>query len=211
MSNTMTDKGRRGICVICGDPVTLAMPGDCQPAQKDKNEFRCSPARCKKVRMIMARWYYKSIFDELDEMRTYMDALFQQMYKTNPTALLPSAGEPATKMLAAQPSRLRVDVAEREDEVVVTVDLIPGVTKKDISLDLINPQALEISWERKEEKKEEKEGYYLRERRFGSMTRIVPLPVTVTEDKATATVNNGVLEVHLKKSSKEPKGKITIE
>jgi HSP20 family protein len=159
----------------------------------------------------MARWYYKSIFDELEEMRTYMDALFHEMYGTNPTALLPSAGEPATKLLAAQPSRLRVDVAEHDDEVIVTADLIPGVTKKDISLDLINPQALEISWERKEEKKEEKEGYYLRERRFGSMTRIVPLPVTVTEDKATATVKNGVLEVHLKKAAKEPKGKIAIE
>jgi HSP20 family protein len=128
----------------------------------------------------MARWYYKSIFDELDDMRNYMDALFHQMYETNPTALLPSAGESATKMLPAQQSRLRVDVAEHGDEVVVTADLIPGVTKKDISLDLINPQALEISWERKEEKKGEKEGYYLRERRFGSMTRIVPLPVPVT-------------------------------
>jgi HSP20 family protein len=159
----------------------------------------------------MARWYYKSIFDELDEMRNYMDALFQQMYGTNPTALLPSAGESAPKLLPVQPSRLRVDVIEQPDEVVVTADLIPGITKKDISLDLINPQALEISWERKEEKKEEKEGYYLRERRFGSMTRIVPLPVPVTEDKATATVKNGVLEVHLKKTKKEPKAKIAIE
>jgi HSP20 family protein len=159
----------------------------------------------------MARWYYKSIFDELEEMRDYMDALFRQMYETTPTALLPPAGETATKMLPAQQSRLGVDVAEHGDEVIVTADLIPGVTKKDISLDLINPQALEISWERKEEKKEEKEGYYLRERRFGSMTRIVPLPVPVTEDKATATVKNGVLEVHLKKTVKEPRGKIAIE
>jgi HSP20 family protein len=159
----------------------------------------------------MARWYYKSIFDELDEMRNYMDALFQQMYRTNPTALLPSASESAPKLLPVQQSRLRVDVIEQSDEVVVTADLIPGVTKKDISLDLINPQALEISWERKDEKKEEQEGYYLRERRFGSMTRIVPLPVPVTQDKATATVKNGVLEVHLKKTTKEPKGKIAIE
>jgi len=159
----------------------------------------------------MARWYYKSIFDELDEMRNYMDALFQQIYETNPTALLPSAGESAPKMLPIHQARLRVDVAEHGDEVVITADLIPGVTKKDISLDLVNPQALEISWERKDEKKEEKEGYYLRERRFGSMTRIVPLPVPVTQDKATATVKNGVLEVHLKKTAKEPKGKIAIE
>jgi HSP20 family protein len=159
----------------------------------------------------MARWYYKSIYDELDDMRNYMDELFRQVYETNTRALLPSAGESAMKMLPAQQTRLRVDVAEQGNEVVVTADLIPGITKKDISLDLINPQALEISWERNEERKEEKEGYYLRERSFGSMMRIVPLPVPVTEDKATATVRDGVLEVHLKKSAKEPKGKIPIE
>jgi HSP20 family protein len=102
-------------------------------------------------------------------------------------------------------------VVQHGDEVVVTADLAPGVTKKDVTLDLINSRALEISWERKEEKKEEKEGYFMRERRFGSMTRIIPLPVAVTEDNATATVKNNVLEVKLKKTAKEPKGKIPIE
>ena len=120
-------------------------------------------------------------------------------------------GESSPKLLPAQPARLGVDVVQREDEVVVTADLAPGVTKKDVTLDLISPQSLEISWERKEEKKEEKEGYYLRERKFGSMTRIVPLPVPVTEDDAKATVKNGVLEITLKKSAKEAKGKIPIE
>ena len=156
----------------------------------------------------MARWYYKSIFDELDEMRNYMDALFQQMHETNPTALLPSAGGVSNKSpLPVRPLRLRVDVVEQTDEVVVTADLSPGLPKKTSVWILINPQALEISWERKEEKKEEKEGYYLRERRFGSMMRIVPLPASVTEDKATATVKNGVLEVHLKKTEKRAQSK----
>ena len=159
----------------------------------------------------MVRWYYKSIFDELDEMRNYMEALFHEMYETNPTALLPSARESPMKMLPAHQSRLGVDVSEQGDEVVITADLIPGVAKKDITLDLINPQALEISWERKEEKKETEEGYYLRERRFGSMTRIIPLPVPVTDEKATATVKNGILEVHLKKTAKTTKGKILID
>jgi HSP20 family protein len=204
----MTDKGRQGTRVI--REVQLPLPYQRLSTRTQEKRIVSIPAR-RKRRGHMARWYYKSIFDELDEMRNYMDALFQQMYGTNPTALLPSAGESATKLLPVQPSRLRVDVIEQTDEVVVTADLIPGITKKDISLDLINPQALEISWERKEEKKEEKEGYYLRERRFGSMTRIVPLPVPVTEDKATATVKNGVLEVHLKKTKKEPKAKIAIE
>jgi HSP20 family protein len=162
-------------------------------------------------RKMMARWYYKSIFDELDDMRMYMDSLFSQMYDSNPIALLPASGESAPKLLPALQTRLGVDVVQHGDEVVITADLAPGVTKKDVTLDLLSPQSLEISWERKEEKKEEKEGYYLRERRFGSMTRVVPLPIPVTEDNATATVKNGVLEVKLKKTAKESKGKILIE
>jgi HSP20 family protein len=86
-----------------------------------------------------------------------------------------------------------------------------GVSKKDISLSLINPQLLEISCEHKEEKKEEKEGYYHRERSFGSMTRFIPLPEAVTEEGSKATFRNGVLEVRLRKSSEKPKGRITIE
>ena len=159
----------------------------------------------------MVRWYYQSIFDELEDMRKYMDSLSRQMYGTSPTALLPGPVEPATKMLAETRASLRVDVADTDREVVVTADMIPGVSKKDITLTLITPQALEISCERKDETKEENEGYFLRERRFGSVTRIIPLPQQVLEEGSSASFENGVLEVHLKKSSKEMKGKISID
>jgi HSP20 family protein len=159
----------------------------------------------------MSRYYYKSILDELDDMRAYMDALFNRMGESGRVALLPPAGVAETKLLPLHRGGLRVDVAEHEDEITVTADLIPGITKKEVSLDLVNPQALEISCERKEEKKEEKEGYYMRERSFGSITRIVPLPKPVTDKGASATVKNGVLEVRLKKSSPEPKSKIPVE
>jgi HSP20 family protein len=159
----------------------------------------------------MVRWYYQSIFDELEDMKKYMESLSRQMYETSPMALLPGPAEPGTKMLPALRAGLRVDVADADKEVVVTADLIPGVTKKDITLSLLSPQALEISCERKEEKQEDKEGYFMRERRFGSMTRVIPLPRPVTEEGSKATVRNGVLEVHLKKSDKELKGKIAIE
>jgi HSP20 family protein len=160
----------------------------------------------------MVRWYYRSVFDELEEMRKYMEALSQQMYDTSPVALLPGSAESGTRMLpATRAANLRVDVTETDKEVVVTADMIPGVSKKDITLDLVNPQALEISCERRDEKKEENEGYYMRERTFGSMTRVVPLPKPVTEDGSSSTFKNGVLEVHLKKTTKEPRGKIAIE
>jgi HSP20 family protein len=159
----------------------------------------------------MVRWYYRSLFDELEDMRTYMESLSRQLYDTSPVALLPATGDSSAKMLPAARATLSVDVAEKNDEVVVTADMIPGVSKKDISISLINPQALEISAERKEEKKEEKEGYYLRERTFGSMTRVIPLPKPVTEDGSSSTFRNGVLEVRLKKTTKEERGKIAID
>jgi HSP20 family protein len=159
----------------------------------------------------MVRWYYQSIFDELENMKKYMESLSRQMYETNPVVLLPGPDEHGTKMLPAQRAGLRVDVTDADREVVVTANLIQGVSKKDVTLSLISPQTMEISCKCREENKEEKEGYFIEERRFGSMTRVIPLPHPVTEDGSTASFKNGVLEIHLIKSEKERKGKISIE
>ncbi len=74
-----------------------------------------------------------------------MESLSRQMYETNPRVLLSGSVEPGTKMLPGERAGLRVDVAETKKEVIVTADMIPGVTKKDITLLLIGPKALEIS------------------------------------------------------------------
>jgi len=139
-----------------------------------------------------------------------MESLGRQMYAGGPRALLPGTEGSETRLLPAQKGGLHADVVERNGDVVVTADLIPGVEKKNITLDLINPHALEISCERKDEKTEEKEGYYLRERSFGSVTRVIPLPKPVTAKGASATFKNGVLEVHLKRATAESQGKISI-
>jgi HSP20 family protein len=159
----------------------------------------------------MVRWYYRSLFDDLEDMRNYMESLSRQMYETNPVALLPATGDAAMKMLPAARTALRVDVTEQDDEVVITADMIPGVSKKDISLTLINPQALEISCERKEEKEVEDEGCTLCGRCLGSMMRIVPLPKPVTDEGSSSTFRNGILVVHLKKTIKESRGTIAVD
>ena len=90
--------------------------------------------------------------------------------------------------------------------------MIPGISKKDITLTLIAPQALEISCECREDKQEEDEGYFLRERRFELRHTGNPAsPHRLPEEGTSATFKNGVLEVHLKKSEKELKGKISID
>jgi HSP20 family protein len=144
----------------------------------------------------MVRWYYRSLFDELEDMRNYMESLSRQMSGTNPVALLPATGDVAMKMLPAARTALRVDLTENDDEVVVT---------------LINAQTLEISCERREEKDVVEEGYSLRGRSFGSMMRIVPLPKPVTDEGSSSTFRNGILEVHLKKTIKESRGTIAVD
>jgi HSP20 family protein len=158
----------------------------------------------------MVQWYYQSVFDELEEMRTYMESLSRQMYGTSPILLLPGPIGPGTKLLPVQRAGFRVDVDDTGREVVVTADMIPGISKKDITLTLINPYMLQISCERRDANQEEKEGYSLQERRSGSMIRVIPLPRPVSEEGASATFKDGVLEVNLKKSDRETKGKIPI-
>jgi HSP20 family protein len=153
---------------------------------------------------------HRSVFDELDDMRAYMDSMFGHRGEPGTEPLLPPADTGELNVIPPR-GHMHVDVSEHDDTVIVTADMMPGIAKKDITLDLINPRALRISCERILEKKEENEGYYLHERRFGSMSRVIPLPKPVGESGAKATFRNGVLEVQLKKAEKEVKAKITIE
>ena len=103
-----------------------------------------------------------------------------------------------------------MDVQEHDDEVIVIADL-PGIEKDAVSIRLVNPHALEISCERKGQNEEKSKGYYMRERMYGAMQRIVLLPAEVSQDNAKASFKNGVLEVHLKRTAAAPASKIEIE
>ena len=150
---------------------------------------------------------FESIWREMDEMRADLDQVFHQASAGG--RLLPAGGM-SDRMLPAIRGEFRVDVREHDGEVLVIADL-PGVDKETVSLNLMNPRALEISCERTQENEEEREGYYMRERISGSMSRVVALPANVTEDGAMASFENSVLEVTLKKALLPKKSRIMIE
>jgi len=157
--------------------------------------------------MVWRRYPFESMWRDMEDMRTELENLFQQTYSGG--KLLPPGGV-ADRMLPALRGEFRVDVREHDDEVIVVADL-PGVEKEDVSLQLAGPRALEISCQRKDEREETSEGYYMRERVSGSMHRIVTLPSEVTEDQSVASFRNGVLEVRLKKTKGSEKSRIRIE
>ena len=93
-----------------------------------------------------------------------------------------------------------VDVFETEEDVVMRAN-IPGVDPKQIKLQ-VTESSITMSGESREDEEISDRGYYRRERRFGSFSRYVPLPVEVQPEKADATYRHGILTVKVPKAVK---------
>jgi HSP20 family protein len=87
----------------------------------------------------------------------------------------------------------KVDVLEREGQFVIRADL-PGLSNEDVKVEVADG-LITIQGERKQEKKEEREGYYYSECGYGSFYRAIPIPEGAEASQATAEFRQGVLEV----------------
>lgn len=102
---------------------------------------------------------------------------------------------------------LDVDVAEHDDEVVVTAD-VPGFERDDIEVRAQNRRlTIDAEHEEAEETEDEDANYYRRERRRRAASRTVDLPVDVDETAASASYEHGVLTVRLPKADLEDAGR----
>lgn len=90
-----------------------------------------------------------------------------------------------------------VEMKETEQGVVVTAEL-PGLEEKDVAVEL-EGDVLTISGEKKQEKSEEKEGFHLSERSYGSFRRAIRLPWPANPAEASAAFDKGVLTISLKR------------
>jgi HSP20 family protein len=98
-----------------------------------------------------------------------------------------------------------VDLYEEDDKLVVKAEL-PGIDKKDISVDLQNG-VLTLKGERRHES-EEKNGrnVYRREMSYGKFVRSFSIPQDVDSDKVKAEYANGVLTIEVPKpEARKPK------
>lgn len=100
---------------------------------------------------------------------------------------------------------MAIDVRERPEEFVVTVD-VPGFETDDIELEILGDDVLSIEAEREEEMEAEDEEFVHRERSRRSLDRRFTLPAPVLPEDVTATVEKGVLTVTLPKAEPRPEG-----
>lgn len=133
--------------------------------------------------MAIVRW---DPFQEMVSLRDAMDRLFQESFI-----------RPTTRMMTTQ-GGLAMDVFETDNEVVVKCTL-PGIKPEDVEITLTGDM-LTIRGEIKAEENVKQENYYLQERRYGTFSRSITIPVSVQAEKAEAHFEHGVLTLTLPKA-----------
>jgi HSP20 family molecular chaperone IbpA len=103
----------------------------------------------------------------------------------------------------------RIEVEQRGGDLVVRVDL-PGLKAEDINV-TVDRGMLIISGERRQENREEREGFIRSEVSYGTFYRTIPLPEGADENRVAATFRNGVLEITIPVSEREQGRKVQVQ
>lgn len=102
-----------------------------------------------------------------------------------------------------------LDVRDNTTSITIEAEL-PGVEEKDVTVTLANG-VLTIKGEKKQNKEEKSENYYLAERSYGAFERALQLPDSVDDAKIEAKFEKGVLKITATKRPDAIKAERKIE
>ena len=95
----------------------------------------------------------------------------------------------------------KISSKKTETGIEISADL-PGLKKEEVNI-TIDKGILSISGERKEELKEEKNNYIMKEINYGTFSRSFSLGDKIDTENIEAEMENGVLKIKLKYKEKE--------
>jgi HSP20 family protein len=130
----------------------------------------------------------RDIWEPFAPLRRDMERLFEDFSRDV------GWGSEATAGMAVAP---RIDVSETDNEIKLEAEL-PGVDEKDVEV-VLSDGRVTIKGEKKLEKEEKKQDYYLHERSYGAFARSVSLPFDADPDQIKAIFAKGVLTVTVPK------------
>jgi len=140
-------------------------------------------------------------WDPYTEIEKTFDGFFRR-----PFSLKPYWDDRNEEVIPWQPA---VNVHEDKEKFSIDVQL-PGIDMKDVHLSVTN-NTLEIRGERKADSGEDKNGYHVREVRYGAFSRTFKLPSYVDPEKVKAAYERGVLTVTVPKQEKAKPRVVEIE
>jgi HSP20 family protein len=140
-----------------------------------------------------------------DEMERFFERMNQQLGE------MPGTWDPerAFGQWQSEFDSVAVDLVERDEEFVATVDL-PGFERDDVHV-TVTDSTLRIDAEREESVEDEGGQFIRRERRHQSTRRSIRIPDTVDKKNVEARMENGVLTMRLPKSDPETSHDIDIQ
>lgn len=147
--------------------------------------------------MALVRW---DPFRDIITLRERMDKMFEDSlarFRMPEEETMPTFWSPA------------VDIYETDENIVVKAEL-PGVDKKEVSVE-VKDNTLILKGERRREKEVKEENYHRVERSFGTFMRSFSIPVTVRQDQVKARFKDGVLEVTLPKAEEAKPKQVKVE
>jgi HSP20 family protein len=136
---------------------------------------------------------FRSDRDPFKAFRREMDQFFDDFWKR------PALGSSLAPFERERTIFPDMDVFENDKMFQITAEL-PGLTEKDIKVDL-NHNLLTISGEKKVEKEDKGNNYYICERSVGSFYRTIQIPTAVDENNIDAKMKDGILKITLPKSA----------
>lgn len=102
-----------------------------------------------------------------------------------------------------------VDLSETDDALQIRMD-VPGLKASEINIE-VSGNTVRVSGEHQEQKEEKGKTYHRLERRSGSFSRSLVLPVAVKEGQVTAESADGVLTINLPKVEAAKTQKVTVK
>ncbi|MEM4707372.1 MAG: Hsp20/alpha crystallin family protein [Candidatus Anstonellales archaeon] len=131
-------------------------------------------------------------YEEIKRFRKHMDRMWDELMKR----------EVDFKTMGMAKFKVpEIEMKEDKDGYVVKIDM-PGIDKKDISVDIVGNE-LRVKGERKKEKEEKKKGYFYSEKSYAGFYRSVLLPSDADPHGVEAEYKDGVLTLRMKKKAKK--------
>jgi len=161
-----------------------------------------------------------SPWDLMRRMSEEMGQLFESLGGTSAgLAPLPQADRSVSGRQSGAPSNVgpasppvlvpHIELEQRPGALVVRADL-PGLTPDDITVS-VDHGVLTISGERRQENRQEQDGFLRSELTYGEFFRTIPLPEGADENRVSAVFRNGVLEITVPVSDRQQGRRVTVQ
>jgi len=145
--------------------------------------------------MALVKWKNRSLNDPWEEMRSLQNEI-NDLFTINRI--------PTTTGLFDHSVTPSIDFIEEENEFILSCEL-PGLEESDIDVSIAS-NILTLKGNKKSQEEQSEGKYYKKETWSGSFQRTITLPHTVDNEKISAEMRNGILQVLLpKKEESKPK------